>query len=285
MRKLAVVVALGFHIPARELGAQTALEIVSRIEQQSGTPARDATVDTFKAGNPSARVTGIAVTMMATLDVLRRASARGHNLVITHEPTFYSHRDATETLEKEADAVLAAKKKFIADNGLIVWRFHDRPHAMKPEIIAAGTVTKMGWKRFQDAKNPSLFDLPPATLGALASQARQRLGAGAIRVIGDPAAKVSRVGMTFGFPGFAGQRAVLQNNGIDALVMGEDHEWETIAYAADAIAAGLLKGVIVVGHTPSEQAGMEEVARWLSTFITDVRIEFIPARDPFREKP
>jgi len=38
-------------------------------------------------------VTGIAVTMMATLDVLQRAAANGQNLIITHEPTFYDHLD------------------------------------------------------------------------------------------------------------------------------------------------------------------------------------------------
>ena len=281
MRKLAVAAALCFQIPAR-VHAQTAQEIVSRIEQQSGVASREGTVDTFKAGNPSARVTGVAVTMMATLDVLQRAVAKGHNLIITHEPTFYSHRDLTETLEKESDAVFAAKTKFIAAHGLIIWRFHDRPHAMKPDMIAAGTVAKVRWKRFQDATNASLFNLPPTTLGALGRQMEERLGTGAVRLVGNPDAKITRVGMTFGFPGFPGQRGVLQAGGLDALVMGEDHEWETIAYAADAISAGLLKGVVVVGHTPSEQAGMEEVSRWLSTFLSGVRVEFLPAKDPFR---
>ena len=36
---------------------------------------------------------GIATTMMATLDVMKRAAAAGKNMVITHEPTFYSHQD------------------------------------------------------------------------------------------------------------------------------------------------------------------------------------------------
>jgi putative NIF3 family GTP cyclohydrolase 1 type 2 len=281
MRKLALAAALSFQIPARDLQAQTAQEVVTRIEQQSGVPAREGTVDTFKAGSPSTRVTGVAVTMMATLDVLQRAAAKGHNLVITHEPTFYSHRDLTEPLEKESDAVLAAKKKFISDHGLVVWRFHDRPHLMKPDKIAAGTVEKLRWQRFQDAKNPSIFNLPATTMESLARFLESRLGAGAIRFVGDRKAKVSRVGMTFGFPGFAANRGVLQWAGIDVLVMGEDHEWETIAYASDAISAGLLKGVIVVGHTPSEQAGMEAVAAWLSTFLSGIRVEFIPAKDPF----
>jgi len=65
-------------------------------------------------------------------------------------------------------------------------------------------------------------------------------------------------------------------------VIGEDHEWEMIEYAKDAIEEGKLKGMIVVGHIASEQAGMEEVTRWLKTFITEVPIDFVPTREPFR---
>ena len=106
-------------------------------------------MDTFKAGDPNARVNRIAVTMMATLDVLKRAAANGDNFVITHEPTFYSHRDTLGILEAENDAVLAAKKKFIADHGLIVWRFHDMPHRMKPDMIMTGVVKALGWTSMQ----------------------------------------------------------------------------------------------------------------------------------------
>ena len=71
----------------------TAREVVARIQQHVGVAWHAETVDTFKAGDPDTPVTGIAVTMMATLDVLQRATAAGKNLVITHEPTFYNHLD------------------------------------------------------------------------------------------------------------------------------------------------------------------------------------------------
>src|SRR5581483_3622139 len=51
-----------------------------------------------------------AVTMMATLDVLQRAAASGHNLIITHEPTFYNHEDNPKELPaQEKDPVLAGQ--------------------------------------------------------------------------------------------------------------------------------------------------------------------------------
>jgi hypothetical protein len=87
----------------------TAREVVAQIQQQIGLPWNRETVDTFKAGNPDSPVRGIAVTMMATLDVLESASAKGLNFVITHEPTFYSHLDTPEGLP-ESDPVWGRKK-------------------------------------------------------------------------------------------------------------------------------------------------------------------------------
>ena len=53
----------------------TARQVIERIQKHVGVTWREPTVDTFKAGNPDAPVTGIAVTMMATLNVLQRAAA------------------------------------------------------------------------------------------------------------------------------------------------------------------------------------------------------------------
>jgi Uncharacterized conserved protein len=134
-----MALAVGFH--AESVTAQspvTAAQITARISEHAGVSLPVPTVDTFKSGDPNARVRGVTVTMMATLDVLKRAAANGDNFVITHEPTFYSHRDTLGVLESENDAVLAEKKKFIADHGLIVWRFHDTPHRMQPDMIRTG---------------------------------------------------------------------------------------------------------------------------------------------------
>lgn len=261
----------------------TAADVTARIMRHSGVTPPNGTVDTFKAGDPNTRVRRIAVTMMATLGVLKRAAANGDNFIITHEPTFYSHRDTLGALEQEHDPVLAAKQKFIADHGLVIWRFHDTPHSMRPEIIAKGVVQALGWESKQSGPTGQLFDIAPARLETLASTMSAKLGAHATRIIGNPDARVSKIGLTEGFVGFPANRHVFQAGHIDVLVTGEDHEWETIEYANDAINAGQLKGLIVLGHIPSEQAGMEEVARWMKTFVTEVPIDFIPTPDQLRQ--
>src|ERR1700693_5434610 len=95
-----------FAVASAQERQLTAQEIVQRIQEHVGIPWQKETVDTFKAGDPDSKVTGIAVTMMATFDVLQRAAASGANLIITHEPTFYNHLDNfTEIPQKENDPV------------------------------------------------------------------------------------------------------------------------------------------------------------------------------------
>ena len=73
------------------------------------------------------------------MDVLQRASAKGLNFVITHEPTFYAHLDRPEGMP-ESDPVWAEKRAFIEKHGMVVWRFHDHWHMRKPDGIEAGMV-------------------------------------------------------------------------------------------------------------------------------------------------
>src|SRR5258708_18138416 len=109
----------------------TAREIIAAIQLKIPTGWDAPTVDTFKAGNPDAAVNGIAVTMMATMDVLQRAAAHGDNLIITHEPTFFDHLDAPQGI-KESDEVWKEKREFIEQHGIVVWRFHDHWHDRRP---------------------------------------------------------------------------------------------------------------------------------------------------------
>jgi putative NIF3 family GTP cyclohydrolase 1 type 2 len=259
----------------------TARQVIERIQKNVGVPWRSETVDTFKAGDPDTPVTGIATTMMATYDVLERAAAAHDNLIITHEPTFYGHTDEIEALSKEGDAVLAAKQAFIAKNHLVVWRFHDHWHARKPDGIQAGMVRALGWEKFQNPGHSELFVIPETTLADLASDIKRRLGIRTLRVVGDPAMRVTKLALRPGYPGFPAERHTLQRDDVEVLVMGEGLEWETIEYGADAAAEGRRKALIVLGHIPSEQAGMEDCARWLKSFVTEVKVEFIATAEPF----
>ena len=274
------VLAVPF-VTSAQSNTLTARQVIERIQKNVGVPWRAETVDTFKGGDPDTPVTGIAITMMATYDVLRRAAASGKNLVITHEPTFYNHEDKTSDFEKEHDAVFATKQAFIAEHHLVVWRFHDHWHARRPDAIQAGMIRALGWEKFQNPKNNHLFVIPETTLDHLAADIRQRLAIRTLRVVGDPSLRVTRLALNPGYPGFPSERHTLQRDDVQVLVMGEGLEWETIEYGADAAAEGKQKALIILGHIPSEQAGMEDCAVWLRTFVTEVPVEFVPTDEPF----
>jgi putative NIF3 family GTP cyclohydrolase 1 type 2 len=263
----------------------TAREIVAAIQQHLATPWKTPTVDTFKAGNPDTPVTGIAVTMMATLDVLQRAAANGENLVITHEPTFFNHYDDQPEGMEESDPVLKQKREFIAKHGLVVWRLHDHWHARKPDGIQVGMVHALGWEKFQNPENENLFTLPEMTLERLAAEVAKRLDTPVMRIVGNPEMKVTKIALHPGYTGFVRETHALEMDNVEVLLVGETREWETVEYAADAVTEGKRKALIVIGHVPSEQAGMEECARWLKTFVKDTPVEFVPTKQPFWTLP
>lgn len=260
----------------------TASEVIRRIQEHVGVPWQAETVDTFKAGNPDEPVAGIALTMMATMDVLERAAASGKNLIITHEPTFYNHLDKLDVLpEKEKDPVLAAKLAFIAEHHLVVWRFHDHWHRRNPDGIEAGMAHALGWEKQQDPENQYLFAVPETTLESLSANLKKKLDIHVLRVVGDPHLKVKKVGLVPGASGLQKETLALERNDVDVLVTGEPREWETVEYVADAVTQGRHKALIILSHIPSEQAGMEECTRWLKAFVSEVPVEFVPAKTPF----
>lgn len=280
MKHWFVVAALVLAPSAYAQQPLTARDVVERIKQHIGVPWTAPTVDTFKDGDSTARVTGIAVTMMATFDVLQRAAAQGANLVITHEPTFYDHFDKLDVLEAEHDAVTAAKRAFIREHGMVVVRMHDHWHRRSPEPMSISLSHKLGWDRYRSAESEFVYRLPETTLTELAADIQRRLPAPTLRVVGDPTLRVSKIVLVPGAAGSDRHRQALRQD-IDVLVIGEAREWETVEYVADAVSAGQKKALIILGHVPSEQDGMEEFARWLGTFVKEVPVTFVPTTDPF----
>ena len=74
----------------------TAACLVSRAAAALAVTPRPTTVDGLVAGDPGSLVRGVAVTTLATLEVLERAVAAGANVVVTHEPPDYDHTGAAD---------------------------------------------------------------------------------------------------------------------------------------------------------------------------------------------
>jgi putative NIF3 family GTP cyclohydrolase 1 type 2 len=257
----------------------TAGQVVERIKANIGIPWREQTVDRMIAGSADTSVTGIATVMMATLEMIERAQAAGKNMIITHEPTFWSHQDDVSQLKD--DELYRYKLDFIEKNRMAVFHFHDHWHGHKPDGIATGMARELGWEKYQDAENPKLFTLPETTLERLAGELESKLKAGTIRVVGDRDLKVKQAIASWGyvseFPGIP----LLARPDIDVLIVGETREWEVVEYAQDLITSGKKKALIVLGHVVSEQAGMKYCAEWLKGFVREVPVEYLEEKNPF----
>jgi putative NIF3 family GTP cyclohydrolase 1 type 2 len=254
----------------------TAGQVTERIKEHLGVPWREGSTDTFKSGAEDSKVTGIATTVMSTFDVIQRASANGKNMVITHEPTFWLGNDDVRNFG--SDPVYQKKLQFIRDNNMVIWRFHDHLHARQPDMTAVGLAEALGWDKHVSKDDPRVYVLPSARLRDMAKDVEKRLQLRAIRVIGDPEARVSRAALLQGTPPFHASTVLPK---VDVVVAGEQREWEGVEYAADANTAGERKGMILIGHWVSEDQGMRVCADWLKTFISEVPVQWISAGDPF----
>ena len=266
-------------VAAASGGAITAAQVIDRIKKNVGVPWRGETVDNVIAGNPDTPVTGIATTMMSTLEVIERAAAAGKNLVITHEPTFYLHQDRTEPLA--GGATYQFKADFMRRHGMVVFRFHDHWHAHRPDGIAFGMARELGWESNADPADLRLFTFPGTPLGRFAKEIASRLKIRTMRVVGDPELQVRRAIANWGYVSQERGIDMLARPDVDVLIGGEAREWEVAEYAQDIIATGKKKALILLGHVVSEQSGMKYCAEWLRSFVTEVPVEFVAAPEPF----
>lgn len=261
----------------------TAREVVELIKKNAATPWNErSTRDTFKAGDPNVTVKGIATTMMVTFDMLKRANAAGMNMVITHEDTFWNDRDDTKDLAR--NPLFKLKTEYILKNDMVIWRDHDNMHASTPDYTVVGELRSAGIPVGTGANDhvtmrPGILTIPETTLGELAAQVKRSSGARALRCVGDPKAKVSKILVG---PGYATPRMTPE---VDVVIGGEQQEadggFDNVEYVIDAVSLGMPKGVIMLGHVISEQAGMEDFGDWLRTFLHDIPIQFVPAEEPY----
>lgn len=259
----------------------TAGEVVDRIKANLGAPWRANTYrDTFKSGGPETPVTGIATTVFASLDVIQRAVGAGLNMMIPHEATYWNDRDDRSLVS--GDPLLYQQKlDYLAAHNVVIFRTHDSMHDQRPDFTYVGSARVLGLDtRYETPPGSHRFTLPETTLGALAASVQRRTGARALRVVGDPSARVSRIQLGVGYATPAANAA-----DVDVVISGEQQEVDGVLdspeYVVDAAALGVPKGWIMLGHAVSEEAGMLEMAQWIARLVPEVPVQLVKAGEPF----
>ncbi|MDH3649565.1 MAG: Nif3-like dinuclear metal center hexameric protein, partial [Saprospiraceae bacterium] len=196
----------------------TIQEVIDGIMQHIPGDRRSNTVDTVKTGDPEMICKGIVTTFLATADVIKKATALGANLIITHEPTFYNHLDETSWLTD--DPVYQAKRSLIDEHNIVIWRFHDYWHQHRPDGILQGFLEEMTWQQYVDPDTDNLCIVPEMSLLTLGRLLKTKLELERPFMIGDPDLPCQRIGVMLGAWGGRMQMGMLGQVEMDAIVVG-----------------------------------------------------------------
>jgi putative NIF3 family GTP cyclohydrolase 1 type 2 len=240
-----------------------------------------ATVDTFKAGDPDREVRAIAVAWQSQWPALRAAHAAGCDLFVTHEPTFYVHRDDDPGVY--ADERLAAKREWLAASGMVVYRCHDVWDVV-PEYGVRDS-----WARGLGLAGPplaedrrryyGLYAVPRTPLRRLASEIAARvqgIGQGTVQLVGDGDRPVERLAIGTGAACHVPRMAALRDpdgRGPEALLVTDDgiRFWADGSWAVDRDLP-----LLVVNHATAEEWGMRSLAGYLRERFPGVPVHHLP---------
>ena len=238
------------------------------------------TVDTFKFGDPESEIRGLAVSWMSSTDALEKAVLLGCNVFLTHEPTFYEHR------EKESDQhrfpAAREKRRFLEGNGLVVLRCHDLwdqipdigiPDSWGKFLGLGDPVDGVGWFRVYDGGGRRA-----AEIARQVADRCRAFGQEAVQLIGPEERKVSRLCLGTGaITPFLTEFVGSWN--ADMGICSDDgfNYWRDGYYARDA---GIT--VVIVNHAVSEEAGVMGLAEHLRGKFPNIPVHHIPQRCPYR---
>jgi putative NIF3 family GTP cyclohydrolase 1 type 2 len=246
------------------------------------------TVDRIIVGDPGAEVSRVLVTWISSVGAIEQAVARGCQMVITHEPTFWVHANELAavggwTADSMKSLVADRKRRCIEEHGLVILRIHDAwdawpevgiPWAWARHLGLEGRPAALTERGYQQR-----YDIEPTSLDELARLIASRtapLGEPAVQVAGPAGKLVSRVGVG---AGCYCDVSTFQALGCDVSVVCDDGAWywQDLQLAADNDHA-----IIRVNHGTSEEPGMITLTNYINDALPDVSAAHLPHGTCFR---
>ena len=235
------------------------------------------TCDTLKCGNAEKDVKRAAVTMFPTVEVIRKASEWGAELLVVHEPLYYNHMD------KHSDDRVEVKKRELLENSeMTVYRYHDHSHIARPDMISIGMFESLGLSGKYEYESDGLVRYhlcEEITPRELAAHMEKRLGIKNLRIAGSIDTPCRVLSGKFGSPGGVGRE--LRSDKCEIMLIGEVCEWADCEYARDAAQLGLRKAIIAMGHIPSEREGMKYIAGILKDKCPELDVKYFESGEVF----
>ncbi|MBQ7059995.1 MAG: Nif3-like dinuclear metal center hexameric protein [Firmicutes bacterium] len=262
--------------------------------------------DDYKCGDPDQECTGIVTAISPTIEVIRETIRLGANMIITHEPTYYTSEDGPGWFEDFPNSVYKEKAELLKKHGIVIWRDHDHLHFHQPDGIFEGVLRYTGWKPYAKAVRPPyggfghfLIELPETiTVKQAADHLMNAIGMNGCRYVGrpeDPVKRILIVGHLYPMMSPSGpkrndgkpkeysvQIIGEMEEGVDLILPGETIDWTVLSYIRDAYQLGHPKAMISLGHYNWESLGMKYAADWVKDLVPAVPVTFVDAGDLFR---
>jgi len=231
------------------------------------TDLKTKTVDRIIIGNPETKIKRIGTCWMPYLETCKKAVEAGVNVLVAHEPTFYTHWDLDEKQEdyyrspeftrKLYIEQVEKKKKWINDNGLVIIRNHDTLDALKDVGIPFAFGKFLGFNNSEIIASRTYYNVyrisnqPAATFAGKIARKLSEIGQPGVAFYGDPNYPVASVGVGTGCICDPMEFADLKPDifiAIDDVV----RTWTQTAYASDTG-----QPLIIINHGTSEEMGMK----------------------------
>lgn len=266
-------------------------EVIERIKQwHEPYDAKDEGRDLILGGNPDQECTGIVITVCATLAVLKKAKEMGCNFIVSHESIAYGAKDD----EIDANDVLQHKMRYIEENGLCVWRDHDRihgnglpfhPERKRNDYIFYGLMKELGWEEYVmgDKMKPLWYKIPKTSARQLADELMNKFNLNGLRIVGNLDAEIETVWFCEHVQGGKMDKGKLAGGlKADAMIPFEICDFTLTQYVFDAAELHQNKMLIEMGHFNAEELGMKYMCEWMKEIVNDVPVHFVQSGDFFQ---
>jgi putative NIF3 family GTP cyclohydrolase 1 type 2 len=235
------------------------------------TELKPKTVDRIIIGNPETKVKKIGTCWMPYWETCRKAVESGVNVLVVHEPTFYTHWDLDEKSEdyfRSPDFAknqyleqVEKKKKWLLDNKLVIIRNHDTLDKLKDVGIPFALGQFLGFSNSDIIASRTYYNVYKISnqkaagfAGKLALKLSE-IGQPGVAFYGDPERMISSVGIGTGCICDPLEFADLKP---DVFVAIDDsiRTWTQTTFAADTG-----NPLIVINHGTSEEMGTRMLNR------------------------
>lgn len=203
----------GYRLKGKMSDDLTVKELQNYLVSLTNLPKK--TVDRIIIGNPDVKIKKIGTCWMSTWETCKKAVTSGVNVLVTHEPTFYTHWDLDEVpsfLDRSSDYTrqqyllqIEKKKKWINENQLVIIRNHDTIDALQEKGIPFAFGEFLGFGKNDIISSRTYYNvyrfnkMTASSFAGMIAGKLSQLGQPGVAFYGDPQRMVSSVGLGTGW--------------------------------------------------------------------------------------